>query len=180
MKKSEKMYNELRKTLTDQEIAESYVFNDDSLSDEEQDAAEREFRELRLKQIQSMTEKQKLFGKLMQMKYSMLDYFDSGKFDPEFRFSSQLKKYSLIINRTNKSFAADLDLHYTKLSRIINGKDNPSVELMYRLEEHSKGEIPAHYWWRVHSKELEHKIITDLEKRVKESKKVSNSIDIRA
>ena len=180
MKTSEEVYKELRKKYTDEEIAESFVFNDDSLSPEENEAAEREFRELRLKQIQSLTEEQKLFGKLMQMKYSMLDYFDSDKFDPVFSFASQLKKYSIIINRSNKSFAADIDLHYTKLSRIINGKDNPSIELMYRLEEHSKGELPAHYWWRIYSKELEHKIITDLEKRVQEAKKVSNSINIRA
>ncbi|WP_116106345.1 hypothetical protein [Lewinella sp. IMCC34191] len=180
MKTSEEVYNELRKKYTDEEIAESFVFNDDSLSAEENEAAEREFRELRLNQIQSLTEEQKLFGDLMQMKYSILDYFDGGKFDPAFSFASQLKKYSIIINRSNKSFAADLDLHYTKLSRIINGKDNPSIELMYRLEEHSKSELPAHYWWRIYSKELEHKIITDLEKRVQESKKVSNSINIRA
>ena len=51
---------------------------------------------------------------------------------------------------------------------------------MYRLEEHSGGELPAFYWWRLYSKELEHKIRTDLEKKLEEAKKVKGSLPVRA
>jgi plasmid maintenance system antidote protein VapI len=180
MKKSEKIYKKLSKQLSDEEIVDGYVFNDDSLSDAEQAIADKEFRELRMKRLQEMTDAEKLFGKLMRIKYRILDYFESTKYDELFKFSNQLREYSKIIDRSNREFAKDLDIHYTKLSRLINGKDSPSVELMYRLDEHSKGELPAHYWWRLHSKELEYKIITDLEKRMSESQRVTNSIQIRA
>ncbi|MBB4081094.1 plasmid maintenance system antidote protein VapI [Lewinella aquimaris] len=180
MKKSENIYKQLSKQLSDDEIVDSYVFNDDSLSDAEQVLADKEFRELRMKKLKEMTDAERLFGNLMRIKYRILDYFDSAKYDEVFSFSNQLREYSKIIGRSNKDFANDLDVHHTKLSRLINGKDSPSIELMYRLGEHSKGELPAHYWWRLHSKELEYKIITDLEKRMSESQRVTNSIQIRA
>jgi len=85
-----------------------------------------------------------------------------------------------VINRTNKEFAEDLDVHQTKFSRILNGRENPNIDLMYRLEEHSSGEIPAHHWWRLYSLELEHKIKTDLGRKIEESKKVKNQIKLRA
>lgn len=180
MKKSERIYKKLSKHLSDEEIVDGYVFNDDSLSDEEQAIADKEFRELRMKRLQEMTDAETIFGKLMRIKYRIVDYFESDKYDENFNFSSQLKEYAKIINRSNREFAKDLDIHHTKLSRLINGKDNPSIEIMYRLDEHSNGELPAHYWWRLHSRELEHKIITDLEKRLLESQRVTNSLEIRA
>ena len=80
----------------------------------------------------------------------------------------------------DRAIADNLNIHPTKLSRLINGKENPNIELMYRLEEHSGGELPAFYWWRLHAKELEHKIRTDLEKKLEEAKKVKNALHIRA
>lgn len=180
MKKSEKIYNRLSEQLSDEEIVDGYLFNDDNLSEEEQRVVDKELRELRLKRLQEMTDSQKLFGQLMKIKYRMQDYFESSKYDQQFSFSNQLKEYSSIINRTNKDFAKDLGLHHTKLSRILNGKENPNIELLYRLDEHSNGELPAHYWWRLHAKELEHKILTDLDKRIEESKKVTNPLTVRA
>lgn len=180
MSKSEKIYNKLSKIYTDEEIVESFVFNDDSLSDEEQKKADKEFRELRLSQLKNMTESEILYGNLMKLKLRIRSYLSENKFVYEYKFSDQLKLYSKIINRTNKEFAEDIGVHQTKLSRIINGRENPNVDLMYRLEEHSSGEIPAHHWWRIYSLELEHRIRTDLEKKIEESKKVKNPILIRA
>jgi len=180
MSKSEKIYKKLSKIYSDEEIVESFVFNDDNLSEEEQIKADKEFREMRLSQLKNMTESEILFGKLMKMKLRIKNYLSENRFLVEFKFSNQLKLYSKIINRTNKDFAEDLGLHQTKLSRIINGRENPNVDLMYRLEEHSSGEIPAHHWWRIYSLELEHKIRTDLEKKIEESKKVKNRILIKA
>jgi len=180
MSKSEKIYKRLSKHLSDEEIVDGYVFNDDSTSPEEQEAIDKEFRELRMKRLSEMTDSEQLFGKLMKIKYRMQDYFESSSFDKTFSFSQQLRQYSKIIKRTNKEFAKDLNLHHTKLSRILNNKENPSVELMYRLEEHSNGELPAHYWWRLYSREFESKIVTDLKKRAEESNKVTNRLAVKA
>jgi hypothetical protein len=114
MKKSEKIYKKLSKQLSDEEIVDGYVFNDDSLSDAEQAIADKEFRELRMKRLQEMTDAEKLFGKLMRIKYRILDYFESTKYDELFKFSNQLREYSKIIDRSNREFAKDLDIHYTK------------------------------------------------------------------
>ena len=70
--------------------------------------------------------------------------------------------------------------HPTKLSRILNEKENPNIELMYRLGKHSDGELPVHYWWRLFSRQLENKIKTDLEKKLDEASKVKGHLDIRA
>ena len=180
MSKSEKIYKELSKIYTDEEIVESFVFNDDSLSEEEQKKANKEFRALRLSQLKNMTELDIMYGNLMKFKLRIKHYLSRNNFEEEYKFGNQLKLYSKIINRTNKEFAEDLGVHQTKLSRIINGRDNPNVDLMYRLEEHSSGEIPAHRWWRIYSFELEHRIRTDLEKKIEESKKVKNQILIKA
>ncbi len=180
MSKSEKIYKELSKLYTDEEIVEGFVFNDDSLSEEEEREGMREFRELRLNRLKNMSTSEILLGNMMKLKLRIVRYLETHKFDEAYSFSNQLKLYSKIINRTNKEFASDLDVHQTKLSRIINGKENPNIDLMYRLEEHSSSELPAHYWWRLYSLELEHKIRTDLERKIKESKKVKNQIQLRA
>ncbi|MGK0366692.1 MAG: transcriptional regulator with XRE-family HTH domain [Saprospiraceae bacterium] len=180
MSKSEKIYKELSKTYTDAEIVDGFVFNDDSLSEEEQKKVDKEFRELRLQQLKNLSPTEVLYGKMMKLKLRIKKYIAENKFAEEYNFSNQLKLYSKIINRTNKEFADDLGIHQTKLSRVLNGRENPNVDLMYRLEEHSSGEIPAHHWWRIYSLELEYKIRTDLEKKVEESKKVKNQISLRA
>lgn len=180
MKKGEKIYKELSKIYTDEEIVESFVFNDDSLSEEEQRQADKEFRELRLSRLKNMTAAEILYGKLMKLKFRIQSYLEEGSYREEYSFSSQLKIYSEIINKPNKEFAKDLDVHPTKFSRILNNRENPSIDLMYRLEEHSRGEIPAHHWWRLYSLELENRIKTDLERKIAESKKVKNQIELRA
>ena len=180
MKKSEKIYKELSKVYTDEEIVENFVFNDDSLSEEEQRKADKEFRELRLSRLKNMTESEILYGNLMKLKLRIRSYLAENKYQEEYTFSNQLKLYSQLINKSNKEFAEDLGIHQTKFSRIVNGKENPNIDLMYRLEEHSSGEIPAHHWWRLYSLELEHKIKTDLERKIAESKKVKNPIQLRA
>ncbi|SEQ59575.1 helix-turn-helix domain-containing protein [Neolewinella agarilytica] len=176
MKKSEKMYAKLSARLTDEEIVDGYLFNDDEVSAEEREVDHQEFLALRMKRLSEMTEGEKLFGRLMKLKYRMQDYFETKEFDPAYSFARLLKGYSSIINRSNKEFAKDLGLHHSKLSRLLNGKEKPNVELMYRLDKHSNGELPAHYWWRLYAKEFEHTIMNDQEKRAEESKRVSNAL----
>ncbi len=179
MKKSEKIYRELSKKYTDEEIVESFVFNE-TLDTEEQKKAEEEFRKIRMERLKNMSESDILSANLIKIKLRIKDYFKRSKFEDRFSFSNQLKEYIKITKRSNKEIAENLNIHPTKLSRIINDKENPNIELMYRLEEHSSGELPAFYWWRLYSKELEYKIRTDLEKKLEEAKKVKGALQVRA
>ncbi len=177
--KAEKIYNKLREKYTDEEIVESVFFNE-TLSAQEQKKVDEEFIRIRLDRLNSMTPKEILIGNMMQMKLLIKRYFQQDTYDELYGFSNQLKKYIKLTNRNNKEIAENLDIHPTKLSRILNGRENPNIELMYRLEKHSDGELPAHYWWRLYSRELENQIRTDLEKKMKEGDKVSDYLEIRA
>ncbi|MCO6476741.1 MAG: helix-turn-helix domain-containing protein [Phaeodactylibacter sp.] len=179
MNKYERIYKELRKQFSDEEIVERYVIPED-LSDQEKKEIEEEFRKLRLKSLKERTEEQRLLSELMRMKLLMKDYFERSGFEEELSFSNQLEQYIKILGRSKKDFAGEIDLHPTKLSRLLSGRENPNVELVYRLENHCGNVIPAIYWWRLHSRKLEEEIKTDEKKRKIESKKVKNNLKFRA
>lgn len=179
MKTGKKIYDKLRKEYSDEEIVESFVFNE-TLPPYEQKQVNDEFRKIRLALLHNMTPKQILVSQLMQMKLLLQEYFKKENFESTFSFSNQLKIYIKITTRSNKEIAGNLNIHPTKLSRILNQKEFPNVDLMYRLEEHSDGELPAYYWWRLHSRELENNIKTDLQKKITEAGKVNGNLQIRA
>ena len=54
-----------------------------------------------------------------------------------------MKEYIRVVKKTRREIADDLAIHYTKLSRIINDKEEPNIELSYRLEKHSGNLISA-------------------------------------
>lgn len=176
---SEKIYTKLREKYSDEEIVDSVLFNEELSAYEQKEVAE-EFRKLRLERLNSMTPHDRLVGNIMQMKILLKRYFEQADYEEQYSFSNQLRKYIKLTERSNKEIADNLGVHPTKLSRILNERENPNVELMYRLEKHSDGELPAHYWWRMHSRELEFQIRTDLEKKISEANKVSDFLEIRA
>ena len=179
MKTNKEIYQELSKKYSDEELVEGFVFNE-TLDDKEQKEAEAEFRRLRAERLKNMTPQEILVSKILQMKYLLRDYFKSDKYDPNYSFANQLKRYIEITEKSNKEIAENLDIHPTKLSRILNEKENPNIELMYRLGIHSDGEIPTHYWWRIYSRQYENKIKKDMEKKISEAEKVKGQLNIRA
>lgn len=179
MNKYEKIYQQLREEFSDEEIAAGYIFPDD-LDQKEKEEIEREFKKLRLKALRERTEEQRLLSELMRMKLLMRDYFERGGFEDEFSFSKQLEQYIKILGRNQKEFAAEIDLHPTKLSRLLNDRENPNVELTYRLEIHGGNIIPAIYWWKLHAKRIEEDVRTDKESRKIESEKVRNQLRFSA
>lgn len=174
---TEKIYKKLSEQYTDEEIVESVLFNE-TLDAKEQKKVDEEFRKIRLERLKNMSPKDILIGKMMQMKSLIKRYFQQNSYDDKYSFPNQLKHYIKLTTRNNKEIATNLGIHPTKLSRIINGKENPNIELMYRLEKHSDGELPAHYWWRLYSRELEHQIRTDLERKLEEGSKVTGWLEI--
>jgi plasmid maintenance system antidote protein VapI len=180
MQHKEDVYRELSEQYSDGEIAESLVFSSELGNAEQQREAHGEFLKLRLTARENMSEGARLRSDLYAFKLSLQDYFRSKKFVPEFSFAQQAKRYISLTNRSNSEIADNLAIHKARLSRIVNGKENPNTELMYRLEQHSGGEIPAHYWWRLFARELEYKLRTDHRKKQEEADRVNNPLSLRA
>lgn len=179
MSKYEKIYQQLQEEFSDEEIATGYVFPED-LDQKEKEEIEGEFKKLRLKALRERTEEQRLLSELMRMKLLMRDYFERSSFEEEFSFSKQLEQYIKVLGRNQKEFAEEIDLHPTKLSRLLNDRENPNVELAYRLETHCGNIIPAIYWWKLYAKRIEEDVRTDNERRKIESGKVRNQLRFSA
>lgn len=177
-KRKEPTYEDLSKKLSDEEIAESFVFRS-AMTGEERNQADEEFRRLRFERLKEMSDDQILQGELVRMRLLMKDYFKQPEYMESYSFPNQLKKYIGLLKKTRADFAADLDIHKTKLSRILNNKENPNIELMYRLEHHSGNMIPATYWYKLHSRKLEEDIRMDEIKRAEEYKRVKNRLEFR-
>lgn len=179
MKKSEKIYEKLKKKLTDEEIVERYVIPEE-ISEAERQVVEEEFRSIRMNMLKERSEQQRLLSELMRMKLLIKDYLKNSQYDEAFSFSNQLQAYIKTIDRPKKDFAEEIGIHPTRLSRILSGKESPNIELGYRLEKHCGQLIPAIYWWKLHAKQLEHLIQKDEQKRLEESHKVKNYLKFRA
>ena len=146
------------------------------MTQEEQLKADEEFRKLRFELLKNRSDEQVLHGELLRTKYLMQEYFEQQLFIEEYSFSNQLKNYIRLLNKSMVDFASDIGIHKTKLSRIINAKENPNVDLMYRLEHHSGKMIPATYWYKLHSRKLEEDIKKDGAKRKEAGEKVKNGL----
>ncbi|MGK0365807.1 MAG: plasmid maintenance system antidote protein VapI [Saprospiraceae bacterium] len=179
MKKFEKVYHELSKQYTDEEIAESMLIPKD-LTPEEQKKADEELLAFRFKILKEQTEEERIYSDLLRFKYLMEDYIKEKIFDADKTLGKHLEEYIRILNRTKKRLSEDLGVHYTRLSRIINDREEPNIEFIYRLEKHSSNLIPALYWWKLVTKKQEFNIKQDEETRQKEAAKVKNAIRFRA
>lgn len=179
MKKSEKIYNKLSKKHTDEEIGEAMLIPE-NLTEEERVKADEELLAFRFKLLQEQTEEERVYSDLLRFKYQMEDYLKKGIYTDEKSFGKHLEEYARILKRTKKKLSEDLDVHYTRLSRIINDREEPNVELTYRLDIHSGNLIPAIYWWKLMIKKQAASIKKDKKTREKEAARVSNAIKFRA
>jgi len=68
MKKYEKIYNELRKKYTDEEIVDSMLIPAD-LTEEEQEELASEMREIRMKNLRETTQIQQVMSHAMQRRF---------------------------------------------------------------------------------------------------------------
>jgi len=150
-------YEELSKTLTDEEMVDAYVLPSE-LSEEEKKERHAEFKKLRMEQLANMTDEEMLLGELMRMKVQLFDYVSDQVYAEKYSFGNQLKRYLKITGRSQSKFAEEINIHKTALSRIINDKEKPNTDIMYRLEKHSDKMIPANLWYKVHSIKLESEI----------------------
>ena len=173
----ERLYNELRKRFSDEEIAESMMIPEE-LSKEEEHKAQKEMLAFRMKLLKEKSEEKRIYADLLRFKFLIEDYVENGSFDPGKTFGKQLEEYVSILGRTKKRLSEDLAVHYTRLSRIINDREEPNIELLYRLEKHSANLIPAVYWWKLVMKKQEFHLNQDKKTRITEAAKVKNAIQI--
>lgn len=169
-------YQKLSQKYTDEEIAESFIFPS-NLSEEEQKEMHEEVRALRMNQRTAMTEQEKMYSALMQLKYQMTNSTEQ-EYSTENDFSSYLTRYMTIVQKNQKDLAQDIGMAANKLSEILSDAKEPDRGMLFRLENHSGGLIPALLWWKLIVKKQEHEIKQDKKKRREEYAKVKNSIHI--
>ena len=171
--KYEKVYQKLKEKYTDEEIVDSLIIPAD-LSEEEKKELAKEMKEIRLQKLRVSTEKDRILADVMRLRFQIEDYVKKGKFSFDQTFGKYLEEYIRILKKSRREIAEDLAIHYTKLSRIINDKEEPNIELSYRLEKHSGNLIRAELWWRLMIKKQAFVISRDEETKKAEQKKVKN------
>lgn len=173
--KYEEIYQRLKEKYTDEEIVESMLIPAD-LSDKEKKELAKEMKEIRMQKLRETTEEDRILSDVMRLRFQMESYVKKSGFSFEKTFGKFLEEYIRILKKTRREIANDLSIHYTKLSRIINDKEEPNVELTYRLEKHSGNLIKAKLWWKLMIKKQEFIISQDEETRKVEQGKVKNPL----
>jgi plasmid maintenance system antidote protein VapI len=177
MNNYEEIYKKLREIYTDEEIAEGYMIPE-TLTKEEQKISDEEFRKLRFALLNNRTEKQRILSEVTRLRIQIKQYLEEEIYSPLFDFGKILEEYITILKRSRKEFAEDIDIHYTKLSRIINSREEPNISLIYRLVRHSSDLIPVTYWWKLMTRKQEDQLLKDVDLMEKEGKRVKNKLEL--
>lgn len=175
----EEVYRKLKEKYTDEEIAEGFMIPQ-TMTEEEQKISDEEFRKIRFRLLNNRTEKQRLMSEITRLRISIKTYLEQEIYDPSFSFGQMLEEYIGLLKISKKEFSKDIDIHYTKLSRILNEREEPNVSFIYRLESHSDELIPAIYWWKLMIRKQEYLIESDADKRRIEGLRVKNKLKISA
>ncbi len=171
--KYEKIYQKLKQQFSDEEIVDSMLIPAD-LTEKEQQELANEMTAIRKQSLRETTEEDRILADVMRLRFQMEAYVKSDGFSFQKTFGKFLEEYIRVLKKTRREIAEDLAIHYTKLSRIINDKEEPNIELSYRLEKHSGNLIKAETWWRLTVKKQAFVISKDVETRRKEQRKVRN------
>ena len=175
----EKVFENLKKKYTLEEIADSMLIPS-NLSEKEKAELNSEIRMRRIQLLTEMTPEDRILADVVKLRFNIDKYIKEENYSINKHFGTFLKNYIEIIKRSRKEIANELALHYTKLSRIINNKEEPNIELCYRLEKHSSNLIKAEKWWKLIIKKQEHFLTQDVKTKKAEQKKVKNPINVRA
>ncbi|WP_294212617.1 hypothetical protein [uncultured Chryseobacterium sp.] len=162
--------------FTGEELADAFVFPADQVLDAKEKKEEEDFWAARRNQFDNRTHKQKMYSRLLQLKFQLEDYINSSQYLETFSFGFFLNEYVSRQDKKDKDFAVEVDVKPTVLSQYMNDHRKPTDEFIIRLELHSNGMIPAISWFKVIQKDKEHKIRTSQKLRDEESKHVKNRL----
>jgi predicted adenine nucleotide alpha hydrolase (AANH) superfamily ATPase len=166
-------FKKMKEKYDSSEIANSYVFRP-SLSKKQKENADKELAMSREKNKTQISDMQKIYANLLQLRFLMEDYIKSESYDESLSFAYFLRHYIKLKYKVNKDFAKDIHLDETELSSILNNRRPPSDKTIIRLELHSNNTISAISWFKVLEKEKEHQFYTDKNIRIEEEKNVKN------
>ncbi|WP_442588450.1 hypothetical protein ACSBL2_20630 [Pedobacter sp. AW31-3R] len=164
--------------FSDQELSDAFVFPKASVSTPEDKQDEADFWTERRKQFHNRTPEQKIFAKLLQLKFQLEDYIGGNQYKEALNFGYFLNEYVSRQEKKDKQFAFEVDIKPAVLSQYINNHRKPTEQFVIRLELHSNGMIPAIYWFKLIQKDKEHDIMTNLHLRQEESKHVKNRLEL--
>jgi plasmid maintenance system antidote protein VapI len=174
--KIQNQYKEAVKDLSNEEIAESVIVsNNEPVSETEH----QEFLRKRLELMNGRTKDELTLSNLLQFKYEVETYIERGKYDSVYSFSKCLKRYMQLVNKTSKDLTEELSIHKTRLSRILNDREEANPTLSFKLEQHSGQLLPAIFWWKLITLKKEHEIITDKKEKQKAAQQIKSIIKLR-
>lgn len=175
----EEVYQKLKEKYTDAEIAEGFMIPA-SMTDEEKKISDEAFRKIRFELLNKRTEKQRVVSEVIRLRIKIRKYLAEEIYIEDFNFGAILSEYISLIGRTKKEFSEDIDVHYSRLSRILNDKEDPNLSLIYRLEQHADELIPAVSWWKLMIRKQEFLITSDQAQRDVEKQHVKNILKASA
>ena len=178
---AEAVFQEVSTYLSPEEIVQSYVFPPaQGRSEAERQQQEELVRKYLQRKAAELSDTDRLLNALMEFKVKLHRYLTAtNTFDPDYTFGKQLKRYLKIIDRNQSEFARNVQLHRSRMSRILNDKEAPSIDLMYRIEQHCDHFIPATYWFGLHTRKLTYDMQRDTERRNAEFQKVTNGLELK-
>ncbi len=171
--KYEKIYQKLKQQYSDEEIVDSMLIPADLTKGEREELA-KEMKAIRMQSLRETSEEDRILADVMRLRFQMEAYVKGDNFSFQKTFGKFLEEYIRVLKKTRREIAEDLAVHYTKLSRIINDREEPSVGLSYRLEKHTGNLIKAETWWQLIVKKQAFIISKDVETRRREQEKVRN------
>jgi len=171
------MINKQFAGMSNEDIADAFILPQ-KLTKKQGTSAALELAAARKKRQEEMTEADKLTANLFQLKFQLEDYIKNEGFDAEKTFGYFLKKYLHLGNKKRNEFAAEIGIHETLLSQLINNHREPGNNIIIRLELHSSNVIPAAWWYRLVEKEKEYFIQTNRQLRKNERKFVKKRLAV--
>lgn len=166
-------YSKATEGFSKKEIAQSILIANESIPSKEE---HKEFLEIRLNLLNKRTQSELIMSNLLQFKYEVETYIELGEYIPRYSFAKCLKRYMKIVDKTSKQMTEDLSIHKTKLSRILNEREEANPTLSYKLEKHSVSILPAIFWWKLVSIKKTYDIETNEKDRKDAFSKVRNEI----
>ncbi len=166
----EEVFEKLQKELTLEEIAESFFIPAPIGTPAEERRSAIELADSR----RTRREKEgnpSLDLNLIALMLRLRDYVESDEYNPQHTFGFFLRQYLEMTYKKAKELAAEIDIHETMMSQLINSHRLPGDEVIIRLELHSNNIIPAENLFRLVQKEREHRRLVNMKQFVKEQSK---------
>lgn len=153
-------HNKKLEKFSKEEISDAHILSE-NLKINERNEVLKEFGEERKKMFSNLTNEQRIFSTILQLRFQIEDYLKKETYDFEMSFCFFLKEYIARLQLKNKDFADQMGIETTELSQILNAHRKPNDKILIRLEIHSNKNIDALLWHRMLEKDKEYELINN-------------------